>query len=261
MQTDRVRFSAALLVLTLSATLLMQTSPALCAKPPVTRPLVPLQAESDATTLEDVLERALEAAGGRGSLNVLSTRVMRCRIVTDLAWDPPVHEVETLTVYSKHPDRYLIVHRSDEGTSLEGCDGTTCWKRGSDAVARVVDPPEPRSRWLTDPRFAARLDEHFPGLRLIGIDYLPEGRSYVAAYDDVETHRLSFDSESGLLVRLGFNRELRDYREFDGVLLPARVAYSRKGGSSVYYVESVDHNVPLDDALFAFPGAPARRPR
>lgn len=251
--------STAALALATAALAIIGPVGATAARPPVTRPLTSLESVADTTTIESLLERSVAAAGGREAFEAITTRVMRVRVVTDLAWDPPVHNEETLTVYARHPGRYLIVQASEKGTTLEGCDGEACWRRNEDGTVAIVEPKEPRSAWLTDPRFAARLEEHFPGMSLVGIDELPEGRAYVGAYDDVETHRIYFDAETGLLLRLGFNRELRDYKEFDGVLLPTRVAQSRKGGSSVFYVESVHHDVPLDDALFAPPGGSVSR--
>ena len=69
--------------------------------------------------------------------------------------------------------------------------------------------------------------------------------------DGDESHRLGFDVETGLLTRLGYNRELRDYEKVDGVLVPRRVAISRKGGSSTYYLDSIAHNTTLDRAIFS----------
>jgi hypothetical protein len=56
-----------------------------------------------------------------------------------------------------------------------------------------------------------------------------------------------------LLVWLGYNRYLNDYRDVDGVLFPFRYEISRKGGSSTYFIDSVEHNVPIDDAEFTPP--------
>jgi hypothetical protein len=73
----------------------------------------------------------------------------------------------------------------------------------------------------------------------------------VVAVDDDESHHLGFDVETGLLVRMGYNREVRDYRQVDGVLMPMEVAYSRKGGSSTFYVDSATHNDKIDRTVFS----------
>jgi hypothetical protein len=95
--------------------------------------------------------------------------------------------------------------------------------------------------------------DHVPGMRLRGTGTL-EGRSvYMVDIDDDVSHTLYFDAESGLLVRLGYNREIGDYREVGGVLVPFRMALSRKGGSSTFIVETIEHNVPIEDSEFVAP--------
>ena len=54
-------------------------------------------------------------------------------------------------------------------------------------------------------------------------------------------------------MRLGYNRELGDYREVDGVMVPFRVSLSRKGGSSTYVFDTIQHNVNVDASRFAMP--------
>ena len=119
--------------------------------------------------------------------------------------------------------------------------------------ARVHDGLDVRFAWLIDPQSALRTREYFPGMKLRGSARLGDRLTYVVDIDDDRLHALYFDAESGLLVRLGYNRELRDYRDVDGVVVPFRVAQSRKGGSSTYVFDRIEHNVAVDDSLFAMP--------
>ena len=59
--------------------------------------------------------------------------------------------------------------------------------------------------------------------------------------------------ETGLLRRIGYYWDLTDYREVDGVMVPFRIARSRKGGSTTLVFDRVAHNVPLEDNLFHMP--------
>lgn len=65
--------------------------------------------------------------------------------------------------------------------------------------------------------------------------------------------------DTGLLVRIGYYWELKEYRKVDGVKLPFRVALSRKGGSSTYEFYLVKHNLPVEDVLFTAPSTPDRQ--
>ncbi len=87
-------------------------------------------------------------------------------------------------------------------------------------------------------------------MQVTGSRTLDGRRVYRVDIDDDESHALYFDAETGLLVRLGYNRELGDYRHVDGVRVPFRMSISRKGGSSTYVFETIEHNLPLEDSLF-----------
>lgn len=224
-------------------------------RPPVPPPAVTVS--DDTPTLGEVLDRYLAAVGGREAVETLGTRIVRARIVTDLpTWEPPVHVVDSLTVYSKAPGRYLRVRSGADGTELDACDGTVSWTRGPDGTVTESRSIDLRDAWLWDPQFAAGLREHFPRMVLLGTAVLDGRAAHVVDIDGEHLHRLYFDAESGLLTRLGYNTTLRDYRAVDGVMLPFEVEYSRKGGASTFFLDSVLHGEPLDDALFAFPDTP-----
>jgi hypothetical protein len=211
----------------------------------------------DPPELGEIIERYIEAAGGPAAFERIETRIVRARIVTDLpTWDPPVFEVDTLTVYSEVSGRYLIVHRTPRGTVLEGCDGAETWKRDVEGKAFGTGAVDGRDAWLVDPRFPVRLAEHFPDMAYLGVATLGGRSVHVADVDGDHAHRLYFDAESGLLARLGYNRTIMRYGEVDGARMPFEVEYSRKGGSSTFVFDAVIHDVLIDERLFSAPGSP-----
>ena len=210
---------------------------------------------------ESIVKRYVEAVGGREALLNLNTRVSEVRVVTHLEWDHPdkhasIHEVDTLSVYGTSAGEFLIVTRTQDGTMLEGCDGDEEWKVDPSDVVTVVEPRSARYRWLIDPQFPLNLMHYFPNMKVLGTDTWGtdlggKDRVFVVTVDGDESHSLGFDVETGLLTRLGYNCEIRDYRRVDGVLMPMEVAYSRKGGSSTYYVDTIEHNTKLDPVMFS----------
>lgn len=203
--------------------------------------------------LEQVLERYIEAIGGREAIERLTTRVITGRLVTDLPTrQPPVYESNGFVIYAKVPGRYLYVQQSARGTHRDGCDGRVCWRSAGGDV-ELDAHYDARFAWFADPQNALRMWDYFPDMKMRGATTLEGRLMYVVDIDDDVSHALYFDAETGLLVRLGYNRELDDYRELDGVLVPFRMAISRKGGSSTYIVETTEHNVPIDDAELAAP--------
>jgi hypothetical protein len=204
-------------------------------------------------TLQEILDRHIEAVGGRDAIAKLTTRVMTGRLVTDLPTrQPPVHEANGFWIYAKAPGKYLVIQQSAFGTRREGYDGETCWSRAGAEVALDAHYDR-RFAWLVDPQNALRMREYFPDMNVTGTATLDGRLLYRVDIDDDPSHTLHFDVETGLLTRLGYNRELHDYREVDGVLVPFSMAISRKGGSSTYVFDEIEHNVPIEDARFAPP--------
>jgi hypothetical protein len=204
-------------------------------------------------TLQEILDRHIAAVGGRDAIAKLTTRVMKGRLVTDLPTrQPPVHESNGFWVYAKAPGRYLVIQQSAFGTRREGYDGEICWSRAGAEVALDAHYDR-RFAWLLDPQNALHMREYFPDMTVAGAATLDGRLMYRVDIDDDPSHTLHFDAETGLLVRLGIHRELHDYREVDGVLIPFRMAMSRKGGSSTYIFDEIEHNVPVDDDRFAAP--------
>ena len=76
--------------------------------------------------------------------------------------------------------------------------------------------------------------------------------------------RLYFDAQTGLLLRtlqirespLGpvpFQIDFEDYREVDGVKVPALTRRCRPDFSFAARLDQIQHNVPIDDAKFDKP--------
>ncbi len=206
-------------------------------------------------TLEEVLERYVEAVGGREAIEKLTTRVITGRLVTDLpSRQPPVYESVSFVIYAKAPGKYLVEYAlSDSNTHRDGYDGQTCWKRPASGEVELDARYDRRFAWLIDPRNALRMRDYFPEMKLRSATTLEGRTAYQVSIDDDVSHTLHFDAETGLLVWLGYNRYLNDYRDVDGVLFPFRYEISKKGGSSTYFIDSVEHNVPIDDAEFTPP--------
>ncbi len=207
-------------------------------------------------TVEWVLNRYLEALGGRGAIEALSTRVSRGLMINDLSSrTPPVYEKLRIEAFGKHPGRLLVVKNKEGKLYREGFDGKTTWEQRVDRIGVKEKPIWPKEAWLFDPRGALRMEDYFPGLKAGGREEFWGVEYYVLVPEELDEahYKLFFDVESGLLARIGYYWELHDYRVVDGVKVPFRIDMSRKGGKSSYVFEEISHNVPLDDAIFSMP--------
>jgi predicted O-methyltransferase YrrM len=66
---------------------------------------------------------------------------------------------------------------------------------------------------------------------------------------------LYFDSQSGLINKIGSYWELQEYKEIDNIKLPTKIVMSRKGGSSSFLFEEIVHNSDINDSTFINPDA------
>jgi hypothetical protein len=204
---------------------------------------------------DEVIERYVEAIGGREAIEKLSTRTMTGILVHNLSWHDP--QVETLEfVYrAGSEDRYVRRMTGREGTDQEGFDGTEGWRLDHEGnLLSKPDAEHDKLAWYANPHHALRIREYFPNPRLAGTREV-EGRTYFAVRNDrpMEYWTLYFDTETCLLGAIGYHNRVEDYREVDGVLLPHRIVCGRKGGSSTFCFETIEHDLPLDDAVFSPP--------
>ena len=118
--------------------------------------------------------------------------------------------------------------------------------------------------------FALRLKQVFSELRVGDPEKVGGRETYVVvgAVQDQPPVKLYFDQESGLLVRMVFYTETlfgrnptqvdyADYRDAEGVKVPFRWTVARPTSRLTVQIEQLQQNIPIEDAKFAKPSAPA----
>lgn len=207
------------------------------------------------STLDQVLEKYIQAVGGREAIKKLKTRSAKGHFINDIHWENPPYEEIPLEAYSKTPGKLVITEHKDAGLFQAGCDGKTTWSQDSNGVKKTDGLNHSIINWLLDPQNALRMREHFPDLTFRGRDILDGREVYVVEPTEFDKayYTAYFDAETGLLTKMGHFCEMQDYRKVDDVKFPFRVAYSRKGGSSTFVFDEIKHNVPIDDMIFAAP--------
>ena len=212
-------------------------------------------------TAEQIIDRYVHALGGREAIEGLKSRICIGRMIHDLSWKPPSREIVPIVAYSKVPDRLLVVEHKSDGVRCEGSDGDVTWVQDPGGVELGDGPIRLKTAWLFDPQGALRIKTYFPGLEVRSSEILDGRQTYVLlpAELDEAHYTLYFDADTGLLVRIGYYWELREYRNVDGVKFPFRVAMSRKGGSSTYEFLLIEHNLSLEDVLFTAPSTADRQ--
>jgi predicted O-methyltransferase YrrM len=206
-------------------------------------------------TLQTVVRRYIEAVGGQEILSRLRTRVCEGHFVDDLSWQEPRIKSHALKAFAQIPDMWMTLVQTEKGSEQNGYDGIVGWKLNADRIER-----NDRARWswlgfLLNPQGALFIQDYFPGLKLAGSEIRGEQEVFVveSSSGDGPQNRLTFDADTGLLVRIDQHWEITDYREVDGIQFPFKIATTRKGGESYFAFEKVEHNAAIDPAQFSMP--------
>lgn len=207
-------------------------------------------ATSGHVTVAEVLERYIEAIGGRGAITALHSRHCEGREITDLSSRQyPIFESHHLEAYAQVPSSYYTRERTDGGDFIRAGNGDRAWKKDRCGTVEDSTGGHRRLDWLLNPHNALVIQEYFPDLT---VDSTLQIRGFtVYSLTSPALHRpFYFDTDTGLLIGIGPNWEIHDYREVDGVLFPHRIVMSRKGGSTTYEFDQVEHNIDIDRDLF-----------
>jgi thiol-disulfide isomerase/thioredoxin len=214
-------------------------------------------------SLDAVLQKYVDALGGKDALAKLTTRVIKGKV--DLVG---VSRGGQMEVYAKAPNKSLTVMDVHPlGLTKQGFDGSTGWffsqklgtrnLKGLELAALTID---------ADFYYDLRIRELYPATKLLGktksgfrelyvVQAVPRGGAAEYFYFDVET---------GLLFRRDTTRQTSsgmvraevyygDWRKVDGIQLPFSITQSMGQSTFGFTVEEVKHNVPLEEAVFRRP--------
>jgi hypothetical protein len=204
-------------------------------------------------TVKQILNRYIEALGGRAAIEKLETRICIGKVITDLSSrEQSIFESHYFKAVSKIPQSCYTEEWSDGGIFAEGYDGKTGWAKDRCGVRVDERIGKWRLNWILNPQNALRIEEYYPDLVAEGTTEV-QGMTVYSLASPALHRPFYFDIATGLLVGIGPNWEVHDYREVDGVLFPHRLMESRKGGSTTYEFSEVKHNEPVDDSIFVMP--------
>jgi len=237
------------------------------------KPPAQAQAQAQTPTADDIIEKHLAALGGRAALTKIESRTGTGSIVVSTQGMDLAGSVE---VYTKAPNKTRSYIRLDlsavGGTEMvidQRCDGKTAFAGNS-----LQGDSE-----ITGNRLQNMLNARFPtplltykdaGTRVefVGKDKVGMRDVFVIQYTPKtgSSSRQSFDAETFLLLRVVMKvdapelggeieqtSDLSDYREVDGVKLPFTVQTVNPAQTVTVRIDKVEHNKPIDDAMFARP--------
>jgi hypothetical protein len=224
-------------------------------------------------SVDEVLDRYLEALGGRSRLEALTSFAARG---TYAGFDTGGDQVP-VEIFGKAPNQRTWIVRLFNGDSYRVFDGRNAWWAGPDSpvpLETLTSGNLDRYRLEALVAFPARIRQAFSewkaGLTLIDDREITvlQGSNPGSGLLPVNFY---FDEESGLLVRwVRWNQtplgpvptraDYEDYRDVAGVKMPFKWTVSQTYMQMTVTLSDVQPNVPIDAGRFTRP-APAERKR
>jgi hypothetical protein len=217
-------------------------------------------------TVEQVLNKYVEAVGGRAAAAKLQSTVLKGTMEQSQGRNPSIE------INIKEPDKYLIVVTTKrQGIIYQATNGATGWvktDRGQEALSASDLAQLKQAAKLYN---IIKVAEPYTGMTVAGKEKIGEREAYVVERGETggRKEKLFFDVETGFLLRrvvltnsvlfpIPEQTDFEDYREVDGVKLPFLIRTSNIDTffSVTRKFTEIKHNVPMDDARFNPPPAP-----
>jgi len=214
-------------------------------------------------SLDTVLQKYVDAIGGKDALGKLTTRVIKGKV--DLIGVSRGGQMEG---YMKAPNKSLtVLNLQAVGVTKEGFDGRSGWYTSKKLGTRDLKGPE-LAALTADADFYRdlKIKELYPTTKLLGKTKSGFRELYVvqAVPRDGAAEYFYFDVETGLLFRRDTTRHTAegmaraemyfgDWREVDGIRLPFSITQTTGQTTLAFTIEEVKHNVPVEEAVFRHP--------
>lgn len=231
-------------------------------KEPPAKSVAP-DAAASTPSVDAIVNRYVEALGGRAALEKLTSRVTTGTI--DVSAMSLSGKIE---IREKAPNRILSVVTIAGAAFRQGFDGDVGWTDDPENGVREQTGAElNEARRGADFHHPLHLEKMYSKLNLVGQEKLGDRTVYLvegALADGGDPDKLYFDTQTGLVTRIitvrhlpqgvsAFREDFEDFRDVDGVKLPFTIRQS--GGDSEFTIklETVQHNTAIDDAVFSKP--------
>jgi photosynthetic reaction center cytochrome c subunit len=234
------------------------------ATPPLPQGLDDDKPPANLPSVDQILAKYVQAVGGMEAINKVTSRTASGKITLGPRQFP-------VQIFDKSPNESAVLTHLPNGDSATIYNGQQGWSSTPGRPVRDMSTSDVASAALdADLQFPADANHVFKELRVTGEENIGDKATYVmaSAREGQPPTRLYFDQQSGLLLRevryaetpLGLNPtqiDYADYRDQGGVKTPFQWTISQPRGRSLIQIDQMQLNVPIDDAKFAKPPAPA----
>jgi photosynthetic reaction center cytochrome c subunit len=218
-------------------------------------------------TVEEILDRYLEAVGGAQAAAALTGYVAR----GTYSGYGPEGAPRQVEIYARAPNEKMTVVRDPgAGDNTTTFSGTAAWHSAPFRPYEVLElygAELESARAEAELTFPANIQQVLMGMR--ASDDFIDGRilKVVQGFKGAAIVTMYFDEETGLLTRLvrstpspvgrlPVRTDYSDYRDVAGLMMPFRWTTTWLDGRSNFELTDVQPNVPIATAVFARPAPP-----
>jgi len=240
-------------------------------------------ADENLPTAEDILDRHVEATGGKEAHLRLTTRKSTGTLAVDLGG----HKFEAKLEYNDQaPTKSHLIIQADQFFQVRANNAQHAWEwrpsshlhgsedsRSEEGITVLLEGTE-KDRTIEDSRFHADAEwrNHFTGAKTLGVADVQGRPTYEVEMtaNSGEKYSRFYDRENGRLVKSVRETEssqmgeidvesfFEDYREFDGVWLATRVrqvlsSSSFGTGTQIWTYDTIEHDMAVPASLFQVP--------
>jgi hypothetical protein len=225
--------------------------------------LVPLCAADELPKGETILDKSVEATGGRAAYEKL-----RNFVVTGTMEVKGIGIKGTMTSYHAAPDRMLVeVNIEGVGTIRDGSDGKTAWEVSAIQGPRLKEGDE-KAVALREGQFNSQLHwrEHYKTAVTSGIEKVDGKDCYkvVLTPNEGSPETRYFDKETSLPVKMTMTIKspmgelptealIGDYRKEGDLLMPHKMTQKAAGQEIAIQFDTVKFNVDIPKEKFDMP--------
>jgi len=209
-------------------------------------------------TGEDLIEKYLQATGGKEAYAKLKNRVSRGTVeLTGL------NKKGTLSIFEAAPNLFLMEMIIDDlGTYRQGSNGRVAWEFFPDGVH--IKEGKDKAIMLRTTQFNGDLNwrKVFSKVECVKEEKLGDKTVYKVECATLDGDVLNkyYDKATSLAVMAEIKRDkvdrttlVSDYRKVDGILLPHRIVDKLGSNESIINLTKIEHNVNLPADKFDLP--------
>lgn len=215
------------------------------------------------STAEQILDKYVEATGGKAAYEKLHDRVMNG------TFEIPAMGIKgPMSIYHAEPAKmYTVVEAEGIGKLEDGTNGEVAWELSAMSGPRIKQGAE-RAVVLRSAQFDAAVNwrKLYKKVELVGEEPIDEQPCYKVVLTPAEGRPETqyYDKKSNLLVRSDMVLEhamgsiplqvyMSDYKVVDGVRIPHTIRQLVAGQEYRITVDKIRHNVPVPDKHFKLP--------